>query len=134
MGLCHPSRFGLSTCVDPPYMLLTRSPSTQESGDTSITCINYIHSNCVIRASAHQTLLLLWQPSFVMIPVHLQGTWQCHFEQLFSLKLYEALTRKQKLFRSYFNYHFCRTIPTSSIVVLSQPEQTAHRINQFSSK
>lgn len=65
------------SCVAPPYALLIGSINLTNSsnGGYDISCTNCVFNSCIFPSAETQSILILKQPMYVMVPVHVNEPW-----------------------------------------------------------
>lgn len=127
----------IRACVPPPYALLIGPLNTTQDGPYwQIQCNNCTLSNCVYNVSLNHQLMVLYQPTFVMIPVNVSGEWY-NDRGLQVIKEATELLLRSKRFIGLLIAGIAALVAViaasaTAAVSLSQSIQTAHQVNQLS--
>lgn len=127
----------VQACVPPPYALLIGALNiTQDASYWQIQCDNCTLSNCVYNVSLNYQLMVMYQPTFVMIPVNVSGEWY-NDRGLQVIKEATELLLRSKRFIGLLIAGIAALVAViaasvTAAVSLSQSIQTAHQVNQLS--
>ncbi len=125
------------TCVAPPYTLLFGSINIGNSskGGYNISCVNCIFSSCMFPSAGTQSVLILKQPMYVMVPVHLREPWYEDTGVQAWVEVSKALQRRRFLgwliVSLLASAALSATVATAGLA-LSQSINHAHFANQLS--
>ncbi|TKC48079.1 hypothetical protein EI555_010494, partial [Monodon monoceros] len=126
------------TCVAPPYTLLIGSINIVNSskGGYNISCVNCIFSSCMFPSAGTQSVLILKQPMYVMVPVHLKEPWYENTGVQAWVELSKALQRGRRfigwLIVSLLALAALSAAAAAASLALSQSINDAHFVNQLS--
>lgn len=86
----------VTACVKPPYVLLIGNVSIDvtKHSQFNVSCIGCELSSCVTWLPRGQRVMVLHQPSFMMLPVNLTGKWYSDKGYRVLVKLKAALLRQ----------------------------------------
>ncbi|XP_059785380.1 endogenous retrovirus group K member 13-1 Env polyprotein-like [Balaenoptera ricei] len=127
------------TCVAPPYALLIGDlivENTMNPIGYNITCVNCIFSSCVLPVKGSTSVMIMKQPSYVMLPVNLSEPWYHNTGMQAWLELTEALKRPKR----FIGVLICAILALAALtataatagIALSQTIHQAHYVNQLS--
>lgn len=70
----------VTACVRPPHVLLIGNVTIHvlDNSQFNVSCINCKLSSCVTWLPRKQRVMVLHQPSLVMLPVHMSEEWDSH--------------------------------------------------------
>lgn len=127
----------VQACVPEPYALLVGSLNISRSGSWwTIACHNCTLSTCVYNISQDEQLLILYQPSFVMIPVKVSGKWYNDRGLQVIRQVTEIMLRGKRfiglLIAGIATLISVIAASVTAAVSLSQSIQTAQHVNQLS--
>ncbi|XP_069396405.1 endogenous retrovirus group K member 6 Env polyprotein [Delphinus delphis] len=126
------------TCVAPPYTLLIGSVNIVNSskGGYNISCVNCIFSSCMFPSAGTQSVLILKQPLYVMVPVHLKEPWYENTGVQAWVDLSKALRRARRflgwLIVSLLALAALSATAAAAGLALSQRINDAYFVNQLS--
>lgn len=93
----YSKNFRILACVPPPYALLTGIIHIHpEKEGYSVGCQGCNLTNCISVIDSSFDVVVLHQPSFVMLPVQVNGTWYEHSGLQVLKRLHELLVRLKR--------------------------------------
>ncbi|XP_023978976.1 endogenous retrovirus group K member 7 Env polyprotein-like [Physeter macrocephalus] len=132
------SNMPVITCVAPPYTLLIGSINIVNSskGGYNISCVNCIFGSCMFPSAGAQSVLILKQPMYVMVPVHLKEPWYENTGVQAWVELSKALQGRRRfigwLIVSLLALAVLSATAATAGLALSQSINDAHFVNQLS--
>ncbi|KAK1337780.1 hypothetical protein QTO34_002414 [Cnephaeus nilssonii] len=136
-GACTSSPcYGLLACVQPPYVLVTGNVNiTRLDTHYAVQCHYCNLTSCVSRHNLNEDILILKQPSFIMLPTNITGKWY-HDAGLQALQeLHNQLSReKRALGLIIFGIVTLITVIASAVtasLALTQSIQNAKFVNEL---
>lgn len=127
----------VSACVPSPYALLIGNINVYFVGDQfNVSCNNCILTNCISWVPLGTQVMILKQPSFIMLPVNISGPWYAE-RSLQVLKEIEYALSRQKRFVGLLIAGIMALVTiiataATAAVALSQTIQNAHYVNTLS--
>lgn len=127
----------VSACVPSPYALLIGNITIHFKGNQfNVSCCNCHLANCVSWVPLGTHVMILKQPSFVMLPVHVSGPWYAERSLQIFKEIEYALSRQKRfiglLIVGIMTLITVVATAATAAVALSQTIQNAHDVNALS--
>ncbi|XP_059534648.1 endogenous retrovirus group K member 113 Env polyprotein-like [Myotis daubentonii] len=127
---------GLTACVPPPYRLLIGIIDIVLKDNLyTISCTHCNLSNCVSRYNFDYEVVVLHQPSFVMLPVNISGPWYRDTGSQVLRELNELLSRPKRfigmLIAGLVALVSLIATATTAAIALTQEIHTAHFVDSL---
>ncbi|XP_074174725.1 endogenous retrovirus group K member 7 Env polyprotein-like [Rhinolophus sinicus] len=127
----------ISACVPSPYALLIGNISVHfVENQFNVSCNNCILTNCVSWVPSGTQVMILKQPSFVMLPVNISGPWYAERSLQIFKEIEYALSRQKRfiglLIAGIMALVTIIATAATAAVALSQTIQNAQYVNTLS--
>lgn len=127
----------VSACVPSPYALLIGNVTVHFKGNQfNVSCNNCYLANCISWVPLGTHVMILKQPSFVMLPVNISGPWYAERSLQIFKEIEYALSRQKRfiglLIAGTMALVTIIATAATAAVALSQTIQNAHYVNTLS--